>query len=419
MRRVELHDETLRDGLQSAAVSQPRVDDKVRLLYLIGELGIDSACLGMPVTSDRAALEVTRLADELASSRLPLRASCAARTVQADIAAIAAVTQRTGLPIRVMAFIGISQVRRRAEDWSWSAILARVAAAVRFARQEGLRVCLVTEDTTRTPLDAAADVYAAALDVGADRICVCDTVGHAVPAAAAAAVSGLAHRLAARGFPAVGIDWHGHNDRGLALASSLAAADAGADRLHGTALGMGERAGNTPMEQLLANLNEECLRSDDLRAMPEYCATAGRACGVHIPPHQPLVGNNAYSTVAGVHAAAIRKAEHRGMADVAEHVYAAIPASRVGRRQSILISPVSGRANVLHWLAAYGIEPDDGLVAAILRAAADVGRVLTDADIFSVLSERSTGVRLLPRVKHDLPAFESHLLFEGVGDAAQ
>ena len=380
-RLVKVHDETLRDGLQSASVSQPALADKLELLHRMNAVGIDSACLGMPVTSQRAAAHVRRLAQELAAERMPIQAACAARTLPGDIAAIAEVAQHTGAPVCVMAFVGISPIRMYTEDWSLRDVIEDVRTAVRFARREGLDVCLVTEDTTRSHPQTAVDSYTAALDAGAERICICDTVGHAVPATAGTVVRRLRQGLAARGFPHVGIDWHGHNDRGLALANSLAAAAAGADRLHGTALGLGERAGNTPMEQLLVNLREDGLRRGDLRSLPQYCAIASRGCGVAIPPQQPLVGPDAYRTATGVHAAAIRKAERLSGKELAERVYTAIPASSVGRRQQIDVGPCSGRSNVLHWLHKHGIAERPRVVQAIRSAAARANRVLTDAEL--------------------------------------
>jgi 2-isopropylmalate synthase len=378
----------LRDGLQSASACQATLAAKLELLHRMHAVGIDSACLGMPVTSPQAAAHVQRLAQELVTKRMPLQAACAARTVTADIAAVADVAQRTGAPMWVMAFVGISPIRMYVEDWSLRHVIDGVRDAVRFARREGLRVCLVTEDTTRSRPEMALDVYLAALDCGAERICICDTVGHAVPATAAAVVARLRRGLTARGFRDTGIDWHGHNDRGLALASSLAAAAAGADRLHGTALGIGERAGNAPMEQLLANLREAGLRRGDLRSLPDYCAAASRGLGVAIPPSQPLVGRDAYRTAAGVHAAAICKAERLGDTGLAERVYAAIPASSVGRAQRIDVGPCSGRSNVLHWLRAQGIAASPRVVRAIGSVAARANRVLTDSEL-TAIAERA------------------------------
>ncbi len=387
---VSVHDETLRDGLQSPSVTQPTLESKLELLHLMHRIGIDSADLGMPVSSPVAKAHVQRLAEEIADAKLPLAASCAARTTCTDIAAVADIAQATGLPMSVMAFVGISPIRMFTEQWSVASVVAGMREALAFAQREGIGVCMVTEDTTRSRLDVALEVYGAALDAGAERICICDTVGYATPWGAAAVVSQLRAGLAARGFPGVGIDWHGHNDRGLATANSLAAASAGADRLHGTALGIGERAGNASMEQLLANLCDIGWRTGDLTMLPQYCELVGQSCGIGIADNQPIAGRDAFRTATGVHASAIRKAERLGGRWLAERVYAGIPASVVGRKQVIEVGPSSGRANILNWLDTHGIAAQPQLVQEIRDAAADADHVLTDQQLLTIVADAAS-----------------------------
>jgi len=379
--RIAIHDETLRDGLQSPSATQPPLDAKLDLLHYMADVGVESADLGMPASGARVKQHVLRLAAEIASAALPVAAVCAARTTPADIAAVCDVAQRTSLPVQVMTFVGISPIRMYAEHWRPDAVVRRVHDAVGLGVREGLDVCLVTEDTTRARLGMAVDVYAAALEEGASRICVCDTVGHATPWGATALVTRLRRALAGRGFPDVAVDWHGHNDRGLAVASALAAAQAGADRLHGTALGIGERAGNAAVEQLLVNLCEIGWRSGPLCALPRYCEAAARACQLEITGGQPFIGADVFRTAAGVHAAAIAKAEQQGGTWLAERVYSGIPASLVGRRQDVAVGPGSGRANARCWLQAHGLAENVPVVRAIQRAAAAASRILTDAEL--------------------------------------
>jgi isopropylmalate/homocitrate/citramalate synthase len=384
--RIQVHDETLRDGLQSPSATQPTLGEKLELLSLMNRLGVESVCLGMPVSSPTAKEHVRGLAQGIVADRLSLDATCAARTLPADIAVIADIAHATGLPMWVTAFVGISPIRMYVEQWSPESVMRNVQDAVAFARQEGLRVCIVTEDTTRSRPEVTLDVYAAALHAGAERICICDTVGYATPWSAAAVVTRMRNGLADLGFPEVGIDWHGHNDRGLALANSLAAACAGADRLHGTALGIGERAGNAPTEQLIANLCNLGWRTGDLSLLPRYCDLAARSCGVDVPGNQPIVGADVFRTAAGVHAAAIRKAQRLGDIWLAERVYAGIPASTLGRNQTINVGPGSGASNILNWLQSRDIPEDPLLVQEIQQAVADASRVLSDQELLGLVA---------------------------------
>jgi isopropylmalate/homocitrate/citramalate synthase len=390
---VQVHDETLRDGLQAASVIQPTVEQRLELLHLMDRIGVDSVCLGMPISHATASRTVQRLAEEIVSERLGLSAACAARTVRADIMAVVEVAQAAGLEMWVMAFVGISPIRMYAERWEHAAVVREVAKLVGLARAEGLRVCIITEDTTRSPRDHALAVYLAALEAGAERICICDTVGYATPWGAAALVDEIRRGLDERGFTDAGIDWHGHNDRGLAIANSLAASAAGADRLHGAGLGIGERSGNASIEQLLVNLHDIGWRTAELTELRWYCDAVSRSCGVGIPPNQPFVGADAYRTVAGVHAAAIRKARAMGDDWLAERVYAGVPASLLGREQRIDVGPGSGRANILHWLDRQGLVADPALVAHIEVAVAGAQQVLTDEQLLAMVADVSARYR--------------------------
>lgn len=387
--RVSVHDETLRDGLQSPSVRQPRLDQKLALLARMDRLGLDSADIGMPVSNDRVRRDVATLVAEAASNRMRIALSCAARSTSADVTAVASVVQDAGIAVRAMIFIGTSSLRGQAEQWTAAEMTKKVHDAVDLARREGMPVCVVTEDTTRSPLDTVLDVYTAGLDAGAERVCICDTVGYATPWSTTGIVTCIRRGLARRGFPAAAIEWHGHNDRGLSIANSLSALAAGADCVHGTALGVGERAGNTPLEQLLPNLADLGWRPGDCTALPEYCAAAADACGITVPANQPFVGADAFRTATGVHAAAIRKAALRGDTWLAERVYSGIPASAVGREQTIEVGPGSGKANVLHWLVEHDIAPSPPLVQAIMRAAAATNRVLPERELYAMAASQA------------------------------
>jgi 2-isopropylmalate synthase len=384
--RAMLDDETLRDGLQSPSVQTPTIDQKLRILHLIDELGIDTADIGLPGAGAHVVRDVERLAREIVDQKLRVRANCAARTVLADIQPIVDISQRVGLPIECCAFIGSSPIRQHTEGWSLDRLQRLTEEAVRFAVGEGLPVMYVTEDTTRADPDSLRVLYSTAIRAGATRLCVADTVGHATPAGAAAVVRFVRTVIDECGAPEVGIDWHGHRDRDLAVINTLAAWEAGATRLHGAAIGIGERVGNTPMDMLLVNLVLLGNREADLTRLVPYCELVSEATGVPIPANYPVVGRDAFRTATGVHAAAVIKALGKADATLADAVYSGVPASLVGREQEIDVGPMSGKSNVVYWLERRGIEATEERVDRVFAAAKAARTVLTEDEIRKLIA---------------------------------
>ncbi len=384
-RTVLLDDETLRDGLQSPSVRCPTIEEKLRILHLIDRLGIQTANIGLPGAGPHVARDVERLAREIADQRLTVAANCAARTVIADIRPIAEISQRAGLPIECCTFIGSSPLRRYAEGWTLDQLLQLTEQAVTFAVGEGLRVMYVTEDTTRADPDTLRALYSAAIRAGATRVCVADTVGHATPHGAAAVVRFIASVVEDCGG-GIGIDWHGHRDRDFAVINTLAALEAGATRLHGAAIGLGERVGNTPMELLLVNLVLMGYLERDLSALCEYCEVVSAATDVAIPPNYPVVGRDAFRTATGVHAAAVIKAFRKNDISLVDAVYSGVPASLVGRKQQIDVGPMSGKSNVVFWLESHGYPATDELVERIFARAKRSATVLTREEILEEMA---------------------------------
>ena len=382
-----LDDETLRDGLQSPSVRCPTIEQKLEILHLIDRLGIDTANIGLPGAGPHVVRDVERLAQEIASARLSVAANCAARTVIGDIVPIVDVSQRTGIPIECCTFIGSSPLRQYAEGWTIDQLLRLTEEAITFAVREGLRVMYVTEDTTRAEPETLRRLYATAIRAGASRVCVADTVGHATPVGAAAVVRFVATVVDECGG-GVGIDWHGHRDRDFAVINTLAAMDAGATRLHGAAIGIGERVGNTPMDTLLVNLALMGASDRNLSALVDYCEAVSAATGVPIPPNYPVVGRDAFRTATGVHAAAVIKAFRKNDQPLVDAVYSGVPASLVGREQEIDVGPMSGRSNVIFWLEKRGLQATDDVVDRIFAAAKASDSVLSAETIRSFLSEK-------------------------------
>jgi 2-isopropylmalate synthase len=379
-----LNDETLRDGLQSPSVRAPSIDQKIDILQRMDALGIDTADIGLPGAGPRVAADVERLARAIAAHHLSVSANCAARTVVGDIQPIADIQQRTGVPIECCAFIGSSPIRQYAEGWTIEFLQRTTEEAIGFAVRQGLKVMYVTEDTTRADPDSIRALYTAAIRAGASRICVADTVGHATPNGAKALVHYVRSIVKELGVE-VGIDWHGHRDRGFGVASSIAALEAGATRLHGAALGIGERCGNTPIDLLLVNLAMMGYIDRDLTTLGAYCHAVAHACDVRIAPNYPVIGSDAFRTATGVHAAAVVKAFRKGDRRLMDAVYAAVPASLVGREQEIDVGPMSGRSNVVFWLERRGLQATDEIVDRVFAAAKKSNRTLTHDQIMRIV----------------------------------
>jgi len=373
---VMIDDETLRDGLQSPSVSDPSLETKVLILHLMESLGIETADVGLPGAGPQQREAVTTLCREIDRERMRIRPNCAARTMMVDIQPIAEVAQTTGVPIEACLFIGSSPIRQYAEEWSLGDILRHTREAIRFAVREGLEVMYVTEDTVRSSPEHLKTLFTAAIDAGAKRLCLCDTCGSAVPDGVWNLVSWVKSLLKELGVD-VGIDWHGHRDRGLEMGNTLAAIEAGASRVHGTALGIGERVGNTAIEQLLVNLKLLGIRNDDLSRLPEYVEMVSQATGVPVPVNTPIVGRDAFRTATGVHAAAVIKAHKKGDRWLADRVYSGVPAAWLARTQEIEIGPMSGNANVIYYVNAHGLPGTAEAVHAIMQAAKHSTKVLT------------------------------------------
>ena len=385
-RKIQFLDETLRDGIQSPSVVDPSIDDKLRLVDLANDLGIDTMDIGLPGAGKRAVEDVTTIAAHIKSQKLKVKASCAARTHQNDIQAIIDISQKVGIEIEVLCFIGSSPIRQYAESWDLAKMLQLSADAIDLARKYNLPVAYVTEDTTRSRPEILTKMFTTAVEHGAQRLILCDTVGHATPDGIKNLLKFTRNMMNGLGREDVGLDWHGHNDRGLGVVNSIFAIEYGADRIHGTALGIGERVGNAALDQIMLNLKLLGeLPDHDLTKLVLWCKTASAATRVPIHPQYPLVGTDAFRTATGVHAAAIIKAEKKGDSWLADRIYSGVPAGMFGKEQEIEIGHYSGESNVVYWLKKRGYEATPELVAAVLGEAKRGNRVLSDDEIVAVI----------------------------------
>jgi 2-isopropylmalate synthase len=384
LRKVEIDDETLRDGLQSPSVAHPSIDVKRSCLRHMVALGIQRIDVGLPMSPQISDIrELLRVIDE---EQLPILPGLAVRTDPADLEPVAKLRDEfPRLPIRANAFLGLSRIRRLSEDWSEEKQENLARTALHWARDHGIPVMFVTEDTTRSHPEDIRRLYGMAIELGVKEICIADTVGHVLPWGARAIVRFMRDYLTEIGATDVLVNWHGHRDRGFSLANTIAAMEAGADVVHATVLGIGERCGNTPLDQLLVNLKLLGLWDAPLDHLADYVREVSAATHIDVPVNYPVFGQDAFRTATGVHASAIIKALRQFGPEVADSVYAGVPAWLVGRRQQIDVGRLSGKANARWWLETHEREPTDDAIQRILRRAAKSWRVLTDAEIEDAL----------------------------------
>jgi len=381
---VLLNDESLRDGLQSPSVRDPSIHEKIELLHLMEDLGITSLDIGLPGAGPRAVEQCLALAREIVAQKLKIKANCAARTHENDIRPIAEIMQKTGLEIEAATFIGSSPIRRFTEGWTDDFLLKTTEKAVSFAVKLGLPVMYVTEDTTRCDPETVKRLYTAAIGAGARAIVVCDTCGHATPMGALNLVRFVIEEVVQPSGMVIRVDWHGHCDRGMGLANAFAALMGGAHCVHACGMGIGERVGNTQMDQMLVNLKLMGIdpwASQDLSKLKDYCEAISRATGIPIPKNYPVVGEDAYRTGTGVHAAAVIKALRKGDVELANNVYSGVPAHYFGMEQVIEVGPMSGKSNVVFWLERHGMAADEEIVERIFQRAKSMDRCLTENEI--------------------------------------
>lgn len=386
-KNITFSDETLRDGLQSPSVKNPSIEEKLDILHYMEDLQIDTADIGLPGAGEHVQKSTKRLAKEIQENDMDIRPYCAARTLKEDIRPVVEISEEIGIPIEVATFIGSSPIRQYVEDWGLDQLLSHTETAVQFCKKHDLPVMYVTEDTTRAQPEHIKKIYQTAIEAGAERITLCDTVGHVIPEGVHNLLNFVQEEVVEPTGEDVLIDFHGHNDRGLAVANTIAAIQAGADQVHACALGIGERIGNTPMDQLLVNVKLLGWIDRDLSPLNNYCKTVSEAVERDIPDWYPMIGTDAFETGTGVHAAAVIKALDKNDTWLADRVYSGVPAKELGREQKIRVGPMSGRSNVEYWLRKRDIEPDQELIQTIFQAGKESDRLLEDEEIWDLIPE--------------------------------
>lgn len=386
-RKIEIHDETLRDGLQSSLAHEMSLDDKVSSLHLMNDLKLYSADLGFPRSSSVAEKQTKELIKETIKSGLKIKPNCVARTLKDDVKPIIRISQELGLSLEAFLFVSSSPIRQYIETWSLEKIIKNVKESVAFTVKNNLQASLTIEDATRTPKESLEKICLEGIEAGATRICLCDTVGHGTPDGIWQLVSWVKKLLEKNKLTEIKLGFHGHMDRGLGIWNTVAALHAGAHRVHATALGIGERTGNTPMDTLLVNLNLMGWLQSDLSKLKEYCAHISLATKVPISKQHPVFGQSAFENTSGVHASAVVKAYDKGGSYLADQIYSGVPANLFGLEQKILVGPRSGHSNVIFWLEKNNYKAEDSLVAFILEKAKNSQRNFSDDELHKMIRE--------------------------------
>ncbi|OUD13813.1 hypothetical protein [Thioflexithrix psekupsensis] len=382
--RVRLEDD-IRDGLQGAYVRKPTLTERKELLELSAAVGTQAVLIGFPAISTQEFDDCYALLAHAQEKKLPLHFSFLARTLVSDVEPIVALARAfPEIKVRADSFIGTSLVRRKVENWEFSELLQRIKTVGNYLLQEKTPFGLSIEDATRTPPDDMIQTIDRALEVEIKNLTLCDTVGDSTPEGAARITEFVLEYLTKQGVQ-LELMWHGHNDKGLGVANAIAAARAGADIISGTFLGIGERTGNTALEQVALLLAQAGNTHHHLAAIKPYCDKLSEYTQVPIAQTAPIIGQQAFTTAAGTHSAAVLKAKALGLA-FEDYVFSAVPASDLGRSQELLIAPVSGSANVRYMLEQFDVTPTTALIEGLLAHAKTKDKWLTRQDIRDYLN---------------------------------
>jgi 2-isopropylmalate synthase len=381
---VWFDDETLRDGLQSPSARNPTISQKIELLSYMEKLGIQKVDLGLPGAGPFHIEHIDAMLSHITENDYAIRPGAAVRTLMSDIQPLVDLQQKHGIKIQASAFLGTSPIRQFTEGWTMEKLLSTMETAVSFAVENDVPVMFVTEDTTRSKPEDVKMIYRRAMELGVRRLCVCDTCGHVTPNGVKKLLNFIDEEVIKdSGYMRneIEVNWHGHQDRGLGVANNIAAVEAGADVIHGTALGVGERAGNAPIDQTLVNLKLMGVIDNDLTLLDEYVRKANEYIEVPLPHNYPVFGRDAFETGTGVHASAVIKAMKKGDQWLADRVYSGVPAADFGLKQVIRIGHMAGRSNIIWWLEQNEIEANDDLIAHMFEIAKSQRRNMTDEEI--------------------------------------
>lgn len=383
---VEIEDDTLRDGLQASFIRKPTVEEKAELIELSAEIGARHVVLGFPASSPAEFSDSRRLLSVIADCRLPMTPWFLGRALRADMEPILRLRDIFGGDVGAAFFIGTSPMRRYVEQWDFGLMVKRITDTMEYLQQAGLPFSFSIEDASRTPPAEVETMVEAAVRYSAFSIALCDTVGESTPEGVRRLVE-FTKAITKRHGSGLKILWHGHNDRGLALANSIAAIEAGADIIGGAFLGIGERTGNTALEQVIMYLHQNKVGTFDVKGLIPYVRKLAMATDFPVPVNAPLVGPQAFATCTGTHSAAVLKAAELGT-DFEDYVFSSIPASELGAMQDIGVGPTSGMANARYVLEKGNMASSEEIASELLAFAKRQQRLLHEDEIVAWYQQR-------------------------------
>lgn len=345
LKDIKIVDTTLRDGEQTAGVVFS-VEEKIKIAQMLSSAGVYQLEVGVPAMggSEKEAISAIAKAN-LKSSLLGWN-----RAVVSDIqASIDCGLDAVAISIPT-SDIHIEEKLQKSRDW----VLDTITRAVNFAKSHGLYVSANAEDSSRANPEFLITFINTIKEAGADRVRLCDTTGSMDPLISFNTIKEILVKTA------LPIEFHTHNDFGMATASTLAALEGGAVFASVTVNGLGERAGNAALEELVMALKylKNYDTGFDISKIKEICEYVAQASGKEIPPNKPIVGKNLFLHEAGVIADAIIKKPN---------TYEIFPPSIVGGVRQLVISKHSGRAAIISKFLEYGINIDDKTAGKILE----------------------------------------------------
>jgi len=360
--KVRIFDTTLRDGEQTPGVAITP-DEKIRIAKRLDRLGVDVIEVGFPAAS----LGERKAAQEIKSLGLKTQVCGLARVLKEDLDA--ALDSDVDY---IHTFIGTSPLHREYKlKMDQDEILQKSVEAVEYIKDHGVIAEFSAEDATRTELEFLQKIYSAVEDAGADLINVPDTVGVLVPVSMHRLITDINKTVK------IPISVHCHDDFGLAVANSLSAVEAGAQQVHATINGLGERAGNTSLEEVVMALmiNYGVKTNINTELLVGTSELVSRITGVKMPPNKAIVGDNAFAHEAGIHVhGVLQKAE----------TYEPLKPEMVGHTRRIVMGKHTGARAIRSKLDDYGIEMDEDQFCSLydqVKKLGDKGKMVTDADL--------------------------------------